>query len=90
MELQKQILPGFPPRQFQSLSDTRWACRVVSCRNIRDSLQALVKTLRQIADEPNSGRAIEARGLIAVIDLKSVLILYVYCDLLGKIQGVSL
>ena len=55
MEVQRQIHPGFPPRQLHRLSDIRWACRVVSCHNIRDRLQALVKTLRQIADGPNGG-----------------------------------
>ena len=38
----------------------------------------------------NRDRAVDARGLLAMTDLKFVLMLYLFCDLLGKTQLLSL
>lgn len=89
IEIQKQMYPGEQPRQLQRLSDTRWACRVVACRNIRDRLDALLCTLHDIACNSNGDRAVEASGLIAMMEFKFVFLLHLFCDLLGKIHVVS-
>ena len=51
IEAEKQLYPSQTPRQFQRLSDTRWACRVVACRNIRDRLDALILFLEDVIEE---------------------------------------
>src|SRR6218665_1873631 len=89
VEAQNELYPGEPARQLQRLSDTRWACRVVSCRNIRDRLDALVYMLQDVAGGTNADRAVEARGLLSLLDFKFVLLLHLFCDILGKIHIVS-
>lgn len=89
VEAQSELYPGEPIRQLQRLSDTRWACRVVSCRNIRDRLDALVYMLEDVAGGRNAERAVEARGLLLLLDFKFVLFLHLFCDILGKIHIVS-
>ncbi|KAF3843309.1 hypothetical protein F7725_002158 [Dissostichus mawsoni] len=60
------------PRELQRLSDTRWACRFISLRNIMDRLPALKRVLQDIAQERNGERSIEARGLLAQLDLEFI------------------
>jgi len=88
-DVQKELYPNEPPRQLQRLSDTRWACRVAACRNVRDRLDAVVVMLEDTA-ETSSDRAIEARGLLSLIDFKFVLFLLLFCDILGQIHSVSM
>ena len=87
--MQCDMYPGEPARQLQRLSDTRWASRVFTCRNIRDRLDALVCTLEDIADSSHSDRALEARDLVVMIDLNLVMFLHLFCDLLGKVHVIS-
>lgn len=44
MEVQAEMFSG-PPREIQSLSDTRWACRGIACRNLFERLSAVLKVL---------------------------------------------
>jgi hypothetical protein len=60
------------------------------CRNVRDRLDALICTLADIAEDNNADRALEANYLLSMIDLKFVLILHLFCDLLGKVHGMSI
>jgi len=89
LDVQKELYRDEPPRQLQRLSDTRWACRVTACRNVRDRFDALIMTLEEIADGANAERAMEAKSLLCVLDFKFVLMLFVFCDVLGHIHGVS-
>ena len=89
IEMQNRMFPGEPVRQLQKLSDTRWACRVIACRNIRDRLGALKQLLEEISDDRDSDRAVEARGLLAQLDFKFVLVLHFACKFLGMIQILS-
>jgi len=50
-------------------SDTRWACRHIACCNVMDRLPAIVQMLEEIAPENHTQRAVEARGILAQIDL---------------------
>ena len=88
-DAQQELYPDEPVRQLQRLSDTRWACRVVACRNVRDRLDALIVVLENTAESDYSDRAVEARGLLSQIDLNFVLFLHLFCDLLGKMHSVS-
>ena len=89
-DAQKELYPNTPPRQLQRLSDTRWCCRVVACVNIRDRLDAIISFLEDVVDGASGDRAVEARGLLAMIDFKFVLLLNLFCDLLGTIKLVSM
>lgn len=90
VEVQKQLYPQDAPRQLQRLSDTRWACRVVACRNIRDRLDALIETLCSFSESSdNADRSLETKGLLALLDIRFVLMLNMFCDLLGKVQLLS-
>lgn len=68
LEVQREMFAG-EPRELQRLSDTRWACRYVACRNVMDRLTAIMQVLEDISDEDNPDRAVEARGLLVQIDL---------------------
>ena len=89
VDVQNELHPGEPVRQLQRLSDTRWACRVVACRNLRDRLDAVICTLEDIVEESHGDRATDAQCLLSMIDYKFVLLLHLFCHLLGKIHGVS-
>jgi len=89
VDAQKQMYPAEPVRQLQRLSDTRWCCRVVACVNIRDRLDALLSFLYTVTEDCTGDRVIEAKGLLALIDFKFVLLLHMFCDLLSKIRLVS-
>ena len=88
-DAQKELYPDEPVRQLQRLSDTRWACLVVACRNVRDRLDALIVTLEDAAEGGHSDRSVEAIGLLSHINFNFVLLLHLCCDLLGKIHSVS-
>ncbi|XP_062853960.1 zinc finger MYM-type protein 1-like isoform X2 [Trichomycterus rosablanca] len=68
LEVQREMFDG-APRELQQLSDTRWACRHIACRNVMDRLPAIVQVLEEIASENHPQRAVEARGILAQIDL---------------------
>ncbi|XP_034093931.1 zinc finger MYM-type protein 1-like [Gymnodraco acuticeps] len=71
LDIQREMYEG-APRELQRLSDTRWACRFISLRNIMDRLPALKRVLQDIAQERNGERSIEARGLLAQLDLEFI------------------
>ncbi|XP_034064839.1 zinc finger MYM-type protein 1-like isoform X2 [Gymnodraco acuticeps] len=71
LDIQREMYEG-APRELQRLSDTRWACRFISLRNIMDRLPALKRVLQDIAQERNGERSIEVRGLLAQLDLEFI------------------
>src|SRR6218665_13564 len=74
VEAQNELYLGEPARQLQRLSDTRWASRVVSCRNIRDRLDALVYMLQDVAGGTNADRAVHS--FIPAISIPPLQVLY--------------
>ncbi|KAF3841446.1 hypothetical protein F7725_007308 [Dissostichus mawsoni] len=88
LEVQKEMFSG-PPRELQRLSDTRWACRYIACRNLMDRLTAVIRVLEEISDEPNPTRAVEARGLLCQIDIKFIALLTVFRKVLGDTKLLS-
>ena len=63
---------GGPERELQRLIGTWWAWRYNACKTVRYRLPAIIRLLKDISDERNGDRAIEARDLLAQIDLKFV------------------
>lgn len=47
LEVQREMLE-VAPRELQHLSDTRWACRHVACRNVMERLQTIVHVLKEL------------------------------------------
>ena len=69
LEVQRELYREEPPRQLQRPSDTRWACHVTACRNVRDRFDALMMTLKKIVDGGNADRAVEAKGFFVCTGL---------------------
>jgi hypothetical protein len=65
---------GGPERELQRLIETWWAWRYNACKTVRDRL----RLLKEISEESNGDRAIEARDLLAQIDLKFVGLMHQY------------
>ena len=81
MDVQKEFYPTEPARQLQRLSDTRRCCRAVACVNIRDRLDAFLAFLYSVPHDCTGDRVVEAKGLLAQIDFKFVVLLvcFVIC-----------
>ena len=88
LEIQMEMFQG-PPRELQRLIDTRWACRYNACKTLRDRLPAIMRLLKEISEEQNGDRAIEAGGLLAQIDLKFVSLLVTFTSALAEIKYLS-
>ncbi len=73
--IQKEMYPGAPARELQRLSDTRWACRYMALHTIMDRLPAIKRVLQDIVQEHSGDRSVEARGLLAQIDLQFIVCL---------------
>ncbi|XP_053286397.1 zinc finger MYM-type protein 1 isoform X2 [Pleuronectes platessa] len=89
LKVQQEMFKGEGPRELQRLSDTRWACRYVACRNVMDRLPAIVCVLEDISHEDNPDRAVEARGILHQIDLNFIGCLVVFRKILGESKFLS-
>ncbi|XP_069482613.1 zinc finger MYM-type protein 1-like [Ambystoma mexicanum] len=88
LEVQRDMFQG-APREFQRLIETRWACRYNACKTVRDRLPALIRLLKEISEERNGDRAVEARGILAQIDLQFVGLLLTFTNVFGEIKHLS-
>ncbi|KAL6481128.1 hypothetical protein MHYP_G00092080 [Metynnis hypsauchen] len=88
LAIQKEIYEG-APRELQRLSDTRWACRFIALRNIMDRLPSLKRLLQEIAQERNGERSVDARGLLAQIDLEFIVHLVTLRKVFGETKLLS-
>lgn len=88
LEVQREMFQG-APRELQRLIETRWACRYNACKTVRDRLPAIIRLLKEISEEQNGDRAVEARGLLAQIDLKFVGLLSTFTGVFGDIKYLS-
>lgn len=86
--VQKDMYPE-APRELQRLSDTRWACRYSACKTVMDRLPAILRVLHEIDLEKSGDRSVEARGLLAQIDLTFVGNLSTFRKILGEIKLLS-
>jgi len=89
VEIQRELFKGERVRELQKLSDTRWSCRYVACKAVRDRFAAVICLLTELANDCNAHRALEARTLWSAIDAIFVVTLHVMCDVFGKSQSLS-
>ena len=64
LQKQKELHPDTQPRELQRLSDTRWACRYNAVNSICHTLDAILGTLEEIADDSDGMKATQATGLL--------------------------
>lgn len=88
LKKQKEMYDG-APRELQRLSDTRWACQYKACKTILDRLPAIISVLEEIVEERNGDRSVDARGLLAQMDLQFVGLLVTMTKLFGKARCLS-
>lgn len=88
LAIQREMYEG-APRELQRLSDTRWACRFTALLNIMDQLPALKRLLQEIAQERSGERSVEARGLLAQIDLEFIVHLVTLRKVFGETKILS-
>ena len=88
LDVQKEMYEG-QLRELQKLSDTRWACRYLACRNLMDRLPAVLCVLQDIATENSGERSVDARGLLNQLDLSFVSLLATFQRLLGDAKVLS-
>lgn len=88
LDVQKEMHEG-APRELQKLSDTRWACRYLACRNLMDRLPAVLRVLHDIATENSGERSVDARGLLTQLDFSFVSLLATFRRLLGDAKVLS-
>lgn len=86
--MQKDMYQGVP-RELQRLIETWWACRHNSCKTVKDRLPAIIHLLKQISEDRNADRAVEAKGLLAQIDLKFICLLITLTNIFGEIKHLS-
>ena len=82
------MFPGEKIRELQHLSDTRWWCRATSCANALITLPVIMRVLRETAECDVGARAVDARGLLTLIDF-DFLRLFFFTDILGRVNKVS-
>ena len=70
-DIQREMYDG-QPCEVPKLSDIRWACRYTACRNLLDRPPAVYRLLQEIVLESHGDRAVDARGLLAQIDLSFI------------------
>ncbi len=83
LKVQSEMFEG-APRELQRLSDTRWACRYITCRNLMDRLSAVKRVLEDISEGRHPDKAVEARGLLGRIDLNFTGLLSVFKKVLAS------
>ena len=67
LAVQKELNQQQQPRELRRLTDVRWECRYMACRNLRDRLPAVLRVLQDITLENSGDRSVEARGLLSQI-----------------------
>lgn len=88
IEIQREMYPG-PPRELHRLIETRWACRYNACKAVKDRLPAIMCQLKQLSEERNGDRSIDARGLLAQIDVRFIALLLTLTRVFGDIKTLS-
>jgi len=90
LAVQKELYPQQQqPRELQALTDKRWACKYTACRNLRDSLQAVLRLLQDLALERHGERSVDARGLVSQIDLQFIGLSVTFYKVLGDAKCLS-
>lgn len=88
LNIQKEMYAG-APKELQRLSETRWACRHIACRTVLDRLPAIIRVLEEMAAEHSGDRSVDARGLLAQIDLQFIGLLVTCTKVFGDARYLS-
>ena len=87
---QKELHPDKQPRELQRLLDTRWACRYNTVNAICHTLDAILATLDDIAEESDGMKATQATGLLLQVkSFKFLLYLIIFDKVLSVTKGLS-
>lgn len=89
LQAQKDHMKDKRPVELKRLSDTRWACQHAACVAISEALPAITVALEELAGGSNKDRAVDARGLLAVINGSFVVGLVVLRSVLRKTKTLS-
>lgn len=87
LSLQSKAYPGDRPLELKALSDTRWAAQIAACHAVRSRLTVVLELLEEITEESNGDRAIDARAILNLMDLKFVFCLEVFHDILQEMKS---
>lgn len=87
LQKQKELHPDEQPRELQRLSDTRWACRYNAVNSTCHTLDAILGTLEDIAED---NEATQATGLLLQVkSFKFLLCLVIFDKVLSITKGLS-
>lgn len=75
------------PRELQKLSDTR--CQHMACNTVLKRLPAVIRVLEEISKENSGDRSVDARGLLAQMDLEFIGLLVTFTELFGDTRCLS-
>lgn len=90
LQKQKELHPDTQPRELQRLSDTRWACRYNAVNSICHTLDAILGTLEEIADDSDGMKATQATGLLLQVkSFKFLICLVTFDKVLSITKGLS-
>uniref|UniRef100_A0A6Q2XCH7 TTF-type domain-containing protein n=1 Tax=Esox lucius TaxID=8010 RepID=A0A6Q2XCH7_ESOLU len=88
LDIQKEMYDG-PPRELQKLSDTRWACQHMACNTVLKRLPTVIRLLEEISEEKSGDRTVDARVLLAQMDLEFIGLLVTFTELFGDTRCLS-
>ena len=90
LEKQVELRPGKQTIQLKRLIETRWACRHLSIRAVRETYAAVLATLQTISQSNDKDKAVQAQGFIHVVTkFHFVLCLVVFDFLFGVTKALS-
>ena len=90
LQKQKELHPDKQPRELQRLSDTRWACRYNTVNAICHTLDAILATLDDIAEDSDGMKATQGTGLLLQVkSFKLLLCLIIFDKVLSVTKGLS-
>ena len=79
---QHNLNPNKQPQQLQHLSDTRWACRSSAISAVCHTYDSILATLSDIEEGKDAEKAVEARGLLHLVNSFQFLLSLVTFDCL--------
>lgn len=75
--------------ELKLFSETRWSAQIAACHAVKMRLDVILLLLEQLGDDSNRDRAVEARSILSMIDLKFVFCLHMFNDLLRHMKAAS-
>ncbi|KAK0146464.1 Zinc finger MYM-type protein 1 [Merluccius polli] len=89
LKKQSELLPAQQRKELKRLSDTRWACQYDAICAIKNTLLAVIATLRDTAQDTNAKRRTDAKSVRALIDEQFVVHLILFEDVFRTTKFMS-